>query len=773
MLIEHVLRSGDLGGGGFVGSNRAVEGTRAHRKLQKSRPEEYAAEVPIVYQKETDYFLLEISGRIDGVYHYPDRIIIEEIKTTLNDPDGFEYQENHPHWGQLKTYAYFYAVEHDLDEIDTQLVYYQIESGKTREFRHHFRKDELETFFQELLNRYLEWANRVEEWQQLRDTSIRNLDFPFPVYRSGQREMAVDVYVTIKQGKQLLVQAPTGIGKTMATLFPAIKAAAEGHTSKIFYLTARTTARIAAETALAELRRKGLKIKSLSMTAKEKICAHPTLFCLTEECPCARGYFDRIEHALQEAFQQEALTRETIAEVARRNNVCPFEFSLDLSLWVDCIICDYNYAFDPRVYLKRFFLETHADYTFLIDEAHNLVDRARTMFSAEIYKQPFLDLRHSVKAQLPELYKIMGKINSWLLQVRKRCETERKPYAEKEPPGDLLPFLKDFVEQAEVWLKLNLTASFREELLELYFEVSRFITVHEEYDERYATCFEKINSDLQLKLFCLDPSERLRNALKRCKAAIFFSATMTPAQYFQQILGCEESARTRILPSPFPGANLCLLMAGRISTLYKQRDRTAPAVMEAILATVTQKTGNYLLFFPSYRYMRMIYDVFSEQHPDIEIIIQTPGMREAEREQFLERFSHNNQETLTGFAVMGGIFGEGIDLVGDRLTGAVIVGVGLPGICLERDLIRDYFAARNGAGFEYAYMYPGLNRVLQAAGRVIRSEHDRGVVLLIDQRFAMPRYTSLFPKEWRPVRVMNAKQMEEALQGFWGTIERV
>ncbi len=765
-LVEYVLRSGDLGFG-FVSSSRSVEGIQAHRKIQQSRPEEYTSELSILHQRETEHFLLEISGRIDGVYSYPDRIIIEEIKTTAHDPDVFEYKENQLHWGQLKTYAYLYAVEYGLNEIDAQLTYYHIETAKTRKFQRHFSRDELKKFFQELISRYLEWADRIEEWQQLRDTSIRALDFPFPSYRGGQRNMAVEAYLTIKQRGQLIVQAPTGIGKTMAALFPAIKALAEGHSSKIFYLTARTTGRIAAETTLEELRRKGLRMKSLTISAKEKICLHPAIYCHPEECECAIGYFDRVTQAVKEAFRQDALAWENIKEFARRHCVCPFEFSLDLALGMDCIICDYNYAFDPQVYLRRFFLEADKAYAFLIDEAHNLVDRGRGMFSAEICKQPFLDMKYGLKRKLPELYKIMGKINSWLLDARKRCEAEGKGYSEKTPPEDFLLLLKEFSQNAEFWLSQNIKTPFREELLDLYFEVGRFINVAAEYDERYATCVEKMGKDLKLTLFCLDPSKDLKNALKRCQAAIFFSATMTPAEYFRKILGCEESTQTLILPSPFPRENLCLLIANRISTLYKQRDKTIPELTQTILAAVTQKKGNYLLFFPSYQYMRKIHTSFTEKAPETKTILQTPGMREDEREQFIQHFSQDNRETLVGFAVMGGIFGEGIDLVGDRLTGAIIVGVGLPGICLERDLIREHFANLTGAGFEYAYLYPGINRVFQAAGRVIRSETDRGLVLLIDTRFSTFRYISLFPREWHALKVKDTQQLRQRIQGFW------
>ncbi|MBW2608120.1 MAG: hypothetical protein JRD05_10855 [Deltaproteobacteria bacterium] len=304
-------------------------------------------------------------------------------------------------------------------------------------------------------------------------------------------------------------------------------------------------------------------------------------------------------------------------------------------------------------------------------------------------------------------------------------------------------------------------------MLDLFFTISGFIRVAEHYDDSYVTCFEKIKNDVKLKLFCIDPSIQLGNALTRCKAAVFFSATMTPIDYFKKILGCDANATGLILPSPFPGENLKLFVYDRISTLYRDRDNTKEQISQAISTLVSQKTGNYLIFFPSYKYMMMVFKIFQSDCPGDQVIIQAPGMSENEREEFLNRFSRENHQTLVGFAVMGGIFGEGIDLVGERLSGVVVVGVGLPGISLEKELIRNYFAGHHNAGFEYAYQYPGINRVLQAAGRVIRTETDRGVVLLIDQRYGTHRYRSHFPGEWDPVKVQSREQLTQALQKFW------
>ncbi len=750
-------------------SPNPLEGIRAQQKIQKRRPEGYLKEVTVSRQIENEQFILEVGGRIDGVYPDPDRPIIEEIKTTSLSLDHVQQAENPRHWGQLKVYAYIYAVDKELDRVETQLTYYQLETGKTLELRRSFTRDELEAFFLGLVDRFLEWTARIEEWNRLRDESIRGLAFPFEAYRPGQRRMAVDVYRTVKDRGQLLVQAPTAIGKTMAAVFPSLKALSEGLTETIFYLTARTTGRTVTEKALDELRGKDLRAKSVTLTAKEKICFNPDKACNGDECAFARGYYDRLEGALDELFQHDAFTRARVEAVARKHQVCPFELSLDLSVWADCVICDYNYAFDPRVYLRRFFMEDRGDYTFLIDEAHNLVDRSREMFSAEIRKRPFGKLRRAVKNHELQLYRSLGRIDKWLRDSRKRCEVSGGSLSEKAPPEDLYPLLKRFTGEAERFLATHTRADvpYREDVLDVYFDAGRFLKVSEQYDEAYFTCYEASGRDLRLKLFCSDPSGQLGQALKRGRSAVFFSATLTPAEYFQSVLGCKEEARTIRLPSPFPPENLCLLINDRIATTYQRRDETKLRVSRSLAAFVKQKKGNYLLFLPSYEYMTSIYELFASECPDLESFAQAPGMREEERDRFLQRFGEENDQHQVGFAVMGGIFAEGIDLVGERLTGAAIVSVGLPGLSPERERIRDHFTQKDDTGFEFAYLFPGMNRVLQAAGRVIRSEQDRGAILLIDQRFSHARYRSLFPPEWNPVRVRDEEQIQEVLARFW------
>ena len=773
-LVGFVLRSGDLVSGGFASAARLYEGTRAHQKVQRSRPDEYQSEVVVSHRVDTDELCLEIGGRIDGLLVEDERLVVEEIKTTESELDP-ERPDNPAHWAQAKTYAYILAVQNDLERVDIQLTYVRLDPWEVQEDRRTFTCEELSDFFEDLVTRYLHWARIYHEWCAARDASIETLTFPFPEYRKGQRELAVGAYRTIEARGKLFAQAPTGIGKTISVLFPAIMAMGKGLTEKIFYLTAKTMVRVVAEKAVDDLRGNGLRLKSLTLTAKDKICfkERGETACNPDECEFALGYFDRVNDALEEIFEQDAFTRPVVEEMARKHRVCPFEFSLDLSLWADLIICDYNYVFDPRAYLKRFFQDNAGDYAFLIDEAHNLVDRAREMFSAELFKGQVLAVKRAVNKAHPQLGKKLQKVNQHLLKVGKRCEPngEQEYWVDADPPRELFPLLEGCLEEAEKILARNLPYPYWDELIEFYFEVFGFLRIAELYDEHYSTYAEKAGKEVRLRLFCLDPSRNVAEALKRGSSAVFFSATLTPLEYFREILGGVEEDWLLSLNSPFPHENLRLLLADHIATTYRKRGETYGDVAAAIAALVDQKRGNYLAYFPSYRYMEEVAERFSEAHPEMEMLVQTSGMSERRREEFLAVFDADNPETVVGFAVMGGIFGEGIDLVGERLVGAIIVGVGLPQICLERDLIRQYFDAREVSGFEYAYTYPGMNRVLQAAGRVIRSAEDRGTVLLVDQRFGQGRYRRLFPPFWRPVYcVRSAEQIEASLGTFWGEV---
>ena len=766
-LVEVGLRSGDLDMR-FVTPGRRLEGIRAHQKIQQQRPVGYRAEVPVSIEVETADLILVVSGRIDGVFESDDRVVIEEIKSTTNDLKRIQKAADVCHWGQAKVYAHLFACAQHLEAVTVRLTYVHLDSGETLELDERLTRDKLDVFFKGLINCYLKWAMTLVRWRHLRDGTILALDFPFGAYRIGQRNMAVTVYRTIRDGGQALIQASTGIGKTMAALFPAVKTLGEGHSDRIFFLTARNTGKAAAIKAMNLLQRRGLRLKRVSLTAKDQICFCPDAACNPDACEYAKGYFDRLVAAIYDAFSKDNLDRSAIETVAQTHRVCPFAISLELSQWADCIICDYNYAFDPRVYLKQFFDEEKGAYTFLIDEAHNLVDRSREMFSAQLNKNAFLEIRRAVKVQLPAVFRVAGKINTWLLREHKRTQAAGGFQSDDQMPDGLAPLLRRFLRVTERWLAKNQSAPYRETLMTCYFEVSGFLRVWDQVDDSYVTCRQITGKDLQLKLLCLDPSKQLKLALKRCQAAIFFSATMTPPSYFQDVLGCEPDTVKMGIPSSFPHSHLNVFIAKNISTYYAQREGSVDRIVALIRTFVQAKKGNYLCFFPSYAYMGMVVGRFEALEEKVHVLVQSREMDETMRARFLHHFSELNKQTVVGFAVMGGVFGEGIDLVGERLSGAVIVGVGLPAICPERDLIRSYFDGR-GSGFDFAYRYPGINRVMQAAGRVIRTDQDRGVLLLVDQRFGRSDYQALLPAHWSTVVVDSNRQLKAALQRFWST----
>ncbi|WP_143187609.1 ATP-dependent DNA helicase [Desulfosporosinus lacus] len=781
-LVEFVLRRGDLQPGS-IGASRALEGIKAHQYIQKISGADYVPEVTLSYlypnQETQDSWVpksisenlcLEIKGRADGIIMKESGACIDEIKTTSLDLDLIDESFSDLHWAQAQCYAFMYAMQEGLETMETQLTYVQLDTVQTKKFLRSFSRTELTEFFFNLVEQYLTWACQLQEWALKRDDSIRTMQFPFGTYRPGQRELAVAVYQTIKQSQKLFAQAPTGIGKTIGTLFPALKAMAEGFTVQIFYLTAKTITRTVAEKALTDLQSQGLDIKRLTLTAKSKLCFLSEASCLPEDCPFARGYYDRVRGAVEDVFKEQAWTRQIIELYARKHVVCPFEFSLEMANWADVVICDYNYVFDPRVYLRRFFLEG-GEYTFLVDEAHNLVDRARDMFSAELGKESWLSLKRLTKEDDLRLTKSLTKVNSALVKEKKGCTEagENGESVEKESPTKLIQALRNFVKAAEYFLKTNKQLfSWREQLVEHYFQALSFTRTADSYNERYVTYKYLTRDDFKIKLFCLDPSMRLKEALERGRSAVLFSATLSPMEYFMNVLGGDQTSYKLKLTSPFPPQNLCLLINDRISTKYKQRAATYEQVTEAISAVVLYKKGNYLAYFPSYHYMNEVYLRFKAQNPQVDVICQSSGLTEEEREAFLIRFSHNPEQTLVGFVLMGGIFGEGIDLIGDRLSGAIVVGVGLPQVCMEREILRTYYETASHQGFEFAYLYPGMNKVLQAVGRVIRTEKDKGIVLLIDERFSKASYRKLFPDEWK--KVCNAGSVDSMLpviKNFW------
>ncbi|MGX7418904.1 ATP-dependent DNA helicase [Carnobacterium gallinarum] len=768
-LVSFILRKGSIDQRFASSAHTALEGTRLHKKIQKAAGESYQAEV---FLKKTllmnglDY---TIEGRADGVIREEETMVmIDEIKTSETPFDLLDDAEKELHWGQLKCYGYLLCQAENLSEVRLQLSYFQTTTEELTKVQEVWSQEELTQFFYDLIQKYEKWLIFSSNWTKLRNQSIQELEFPYGSYRNGQRELAVAVYKTILTEQELFCEAPTGIGKTMSTLFPAVKAIGEEKAEKLFYLTAKTITRQVAEDAVAEMERKGLRLKSVTITAKDKICFLDERICNPDHCIYARGYYDRLNEAMFDLLTAEdQITRSVVEKYAVKYTICPFELSLDVSLWCDTIICDYNYLFDPNVYLRRFFTEEKNEYVFLIDEVHNLVERSKSMFSASLSRSQISRLKKTVHGEDPKLVRAVNRLDKDFVAFKKNCEG-RDFLVQTEPADTFVKHIAKFTEAAKAWLPLNLQSEHQAELLAVYFDALMYLKIAELYDERYVTYIQVKGHEVTIKQLCLNPSYLLNQALKLGKAAILFSATLSPISYFSQVLGGTENPLCYQLPSPFSMENQLLLVSNYIDTRYQNREDSLEPIADSLSALISGKKGNYLFFFPSYHYLDAVYAVFSSKYPHYQTIIQASDMDEAEREAFLAEFVANPQEGLAGFCVLGGIFSEGIDLKGDRLIGVAVISVGLGQLNLEQDLVKKYYDHENGQGYQYAYQIPGMNKVLQAAGRVIRGSQDLGVVLLLDQRFDSGRYRMLFPEHWSNARLVTSKEhVVNEIQQFW------
>lgn len=770
-LVEFVFRQGDLSF--FLGpSPSAIEGIRAHQVIQNSRPEPYRKEVPVSILIQDEEIELKVEGRIDGVFDHPDIPMIEEIKTTLSDTLFDSANGKEVHWAQLKVYAYIYGMQKEATRMKTQLTYFHLLKNKTTQHLAEFTMDELEDFFHRVIGAYIDWIKVIIQWQRTRDRSIEAATFPYPAYRKGQKELAKAVYYTLLEGKRMMVQAHPGIGKTMAIIFPALKILARGETGKIFYLTARTTGQQAAEEAVSELGEQGLRLKRVTITAREKICPYNHYEC-SSDCPLAAGYFDRLSDGLTYAFQHhDDLSRHEVEKISEQLRLCPYAFSRELALWADMVIADFNYAFDPGASLQYFSADNGDALPpiLLVDEAHNLVDRGREMYSVEIRKSEIMKMRKSFKGDSPEIHRQLTNLNNRLNRIKRRIINENNPFLEPKELKGLMRQQRKCMDQLITRLMSPRPIPFMRQFLELMGTVLGFIRIRDMHDKSYQNFgeYQEMSRDFRLKLFCMDPSNHLEQIYRQCQGIIMFSATMSPMPYYKRLLGLEECIELKV-PSPFPAENFRLMINSHISTLYRQREASKKEVGRAILAMVRQRLGNYFAFFPSYQYLIKVQEVIVQENQDLNIVAQTPNMTASERKNYLSHFvdTEDPERSTLGLAVMGGIFGEAIDLPGNRLLGVAIVGVGLPAITLEGELMKEYFAEGGLAGFDYAYQFPGLNRVFQGIGRVIRSEQDRGIALLIDQRYAQHRYYAHLTQQWQPVLVKNQEEMEQQLASFW------
>lgn len=833
-LVEFILRGGDIDNrSGRMITDAMMEGSKIHRKIQRSMGENYQAEVPLALTIEAEEYMLVIEGRADGIAYgeFPNQnsekeaytqdtfldrtgkseemVYIDEIKGVYRNVATMEAPV-YVHKAQAMCYAYIYALQNHLDQIGVQMTYCNLDTEDVKLFLEVFAWDALADWFGNLIAEYRKWADWQIMWRRKRQESIQNLEFPYP-YREGQRKLVGDVYRTIRRGKNLFIQAPTGVGKTISTIFPAVKAVGEELADRIFYLTAKTiTATVAKET-FGLLREQGYQAKIIQLTAKEKLCLcgntaieqeaadqddpYPDfpqikLECNPQNCPYAKGHFDRVNDAVFELLQASDLfTREEILAQARKHRVCPFELSLDVATWCDNILCDYNYVFDPNVYLKRFFQDSSKEkYLFLVDEAHNLVDRSREMYSATLYKEDILAVKKIMKPHNQAIARTLDKCNKAMLDFKRECEN----YSVCESVGVLTFYLMRLVSQMEEFFEKPREFPDKKTVLDFYFELRNFVNIYDLVDENYVI-YDEMQEDgrFMIKLFCVDPSKNLQKCIDKSVSTIFFSATLLPINYYKRLLSTKEDNYAIYAQSTFDETQRLLAFGRDVSTKYTRR---GPAEYEKIAryirAAIRSKKGNYMVFFPSYKMMQDVYDVFVrvERESDtrngvavsdepniaeesleesLTIIMQHSNMNEAEREEFLQAFEQEDSGTLVAFCVMGGIFGEGIDLKNDRLIGAVIVGTGLPQISNEREILKQYYDKQGLSGFDYAFRYPGINKVLQAAGRVIRTQEDRGIIVLLDERFLQSDYNALYPREWKNRIVGNVETVDAEICKFW------
>lgn len=772
-LVEFILRSGDLDNSrGSSGDKEAMlKGGRLHRKIQRSMKGNYQAEVSLKRESEYEDVIIQVEGRADGIFTEDGEFWIDEIKGTYGNLQAMEVPVP-VHRAQAMCYGWIYGEKEGLSQIGIQMTYSHLDTEDTRRFREIFSMEELKNWYQKLLDDYHKWISCSLSWKKERNASMKDLQFPFP-YREGQREIVSGVYHTVSSKKTLFVQAPTGVGKTMSAIFPSVRAIGEGKGETLFYLTAKTITGTVAWEAFHTLRENGLKFKVTAITAKEKLCFLDSPECTPEKCPYAKGHFDRVNDAVYELWTtEEVYSREVIRAHAEKWQVCPFEMCLDLSVWVDGVICDYNYAFDPNVHLKRFFGENiSGDYIFLVDEAHNLVERGREMYSAEISRQTLFTLRKKIRKHFPKLARALDKASRQMLELEEDLKASQNPYQVLSNPGVLpVTFLTISGELEEILEEKNLEEELRKEILEFYFVVRDFLNVSELVDENYVVyteCFGE--NDFRLRLFCVNPAANLSEYLKKGRSAVFFSATLFPMLYYRELLTTETDAYGIYVQSPFSAKNRRILIGSDVSSRYTRRNHTEyRKIAEYISRCVWQRQGNYMVFFPSYRLMEDVYQVYEEEFSVdwVRCIRQNSDMTEREREEFLEEFQ-SREGTLVGFCVLGGIFSEGVDLTGESLIGAIIVGTGLPQIGSEREILKEYYDRKKQSGFDYAYRYPGMNKVLQAAGRVIRTKEDRGVILLLDDRFLGRDYGEIFPREWKDRSSCRLNTVEEAVSRFW------
>jgi len=765
-IAEFLYGSGNLTNERML-AIRQQEGMEIHQFWQAKYEEQDQKEVFVKTELDRDDIHLLVSGRIDGIIIRENELMLEEIKSTHVDFNYLDETTFPSHAAQAKLYAYIYCLEHELKRLTVVLTYIQVEDKDVLQFEKNYSFRVLETFFNKAVGKYLEWISILEEHEASREKSIEGLAFPFSEYRLNQREMMAFVYRNILEKGILYVTAPTGIGKTIATIFPALKAINMPR-QKVFYLTAKNDGKQIALDTISLLEEKGLIAKTCEITAKDQMCFLKERDCDPEVCKYANGYYERVFKAIRDTFQKESLLKkDVIKNYARKHRVCPFEMSLDLSNYCDIIICDYNYVFDPRVHLIRYFEEKASVPILLVDEAHNMVGRSREMYSATLTNEMFTKLislcsylKPNPKREISRILDLFQEFDLELIEVDFVKQEEVNEY--------LLQLVKRLLVKLDQTLSTDKKILNRSQIMEIYFALIQFTKIHEFFNSEFVFLLEKSDKLISVSIKCLNASQFIRQTIENyAQACTFFSATLEPIDYYKTLL-TENIGMDAKLMSPFRQENLLLLIADHVSTRYNDRGDSLKQISEAAKALISGKKGNYILFFPSYEYLKMVEKNLDFDPENVEIIKQTRQMSLLERSSTMTMFKTENDKTQVGLFVMGGVFGESIDLIGDMLSGVLIVGVGLPALSPFNNILRSHFDVEFQSGFDYAYTYPGLNKVIQAVGRVIRTETDRGIAILMDDRFGSSKYMRLYPREWSHVLTYgDISQIKRKIVKFW------
>lgn len=769
--------------------SEAVSEGAKHRHASQAAEPNYQSAVLVRNTMIYHGISYTVEGCADGVIEKDGTLTVEEIKIARGR--GFSVGMRGDAYSRLRCYAYFLAVLEHRKRVNLRMRLVHAESGEIKDFCSEITVDDLYAFYCSLLERVEPYAREEFSRREERIPTVRDVGFPYPHPREGQTELAERCFHAIRKGQRLFAQAPTGIGKTMSTLYPAVKALGEGLCDRIFYLTAKASTRREAFAAAGKLFAAGARLRTVTLHAKEQMCLREggcrergVSRCNPKDCPYARGYYDRVREALFALIgSHHGYTRALMCETAKQYRVCPYELSLDLSEFCEIIICDYNYVFDPAVYLRRYFdgeVGERGEYVFLVDEAHNLPDRARDMYSARMEAGPFESVYAKVDPQEdPELEGALGGFLMGLHRLSGLCTENRHKsedgsengyYLNRAPLEKFNALVQSTKGKLEQLQRANATHAPTEELRELLALLRRYMFLTECYDSRFLTYVELIEGRISVQIFCLDPAGVLDIAMNRARAVVLFSATLAPLDYFADVLGGGKRAQKVELPSPYDPRRFCVTVATGVSTRMEERDRSYRKIATLIAATISAKAGNYMVYFPSYDYMERVLAQFLDKYPGVSHIVQQKNMKVRERDAFLDFFKEDEGKLRVGFCVLGGSFSEGVDLPGSRLIGVVVVGVGIPGLSNERNILRDYYENKCERGYDYVYTFPGMNRVLQASGRVIRSEEDRGVLVLIDSRYAEEPYLHLYPGHWQGITAAgNTKALAHRLERFWAS----